>query len=353
MCCTTRIGTGNRAGSSERIRPSAAGPPVEAATATIRIRLSGSPSAAGDGRRGTDESPLKRTTLTPAIAFTVDTRCQMASSKFGEVTPGGFSSRASAPTRRAFIETSTSCTSMVAEMMTIGVGTSLMMRLVASKPSMTGILTSMVTTSGRSRLVISTASRPFYAMPTTSICGSAPRAFSRSSRTVRESSAISTRIIGPSQDLPDGLDEVGLVEGALQEVGRGPSLHAMQPVLLGFQRGHEDDRQIPEVRGTPDRLGQGESIHARHFHVTYHQVRSLFLQDLPSLHPIGGGRHRIAFCIEDGLDQRPRRHGIVDDEQTLLRLGRLLGEGRREGLARGMAQGLGHQVGGIQDQRDP
>ena len=54
-------------------------------------------------------------------------------------------------------------------------GISLAMRAVASSPFMRGMLTSMMTTSGRSAIVLRTASRPSAASPTTSMSGSVSR----------------------------------------------------------------------------------------------------------------------------------------------------------------------------------
>jgi len=77
----------------------------------------------------------------------------------------------------------------------IGLGACTMISLVASKPSMSGMCTSMVIRCGRSFLASSTASTPFFAWPTTRMSGSLSRTATSSSRTVSESSATTTRII--------------------------------------------------------------------------------------------------------------------------------------------------------------
>ena len=79
----------------------------------------------------------------------------------------------------------------------IGVGFSAMINWVAWNPSMTGMRMSIVTTSGRSSRTRSTASWPLRATPTTLICGSDSRIFTRTLRAKSESSATSTRIAPP------------------------------------------------------------------------------------------------------------------------------------------------------------
>src|SRR3546814_3564793 len=143
-----------------------------------------------------------------------------------------------------------------------------MICLVASKPFMTGMLISMVTTSGCSRFVISAASRPFFAVPAITISGSALSTACSSSRTVTESSAMSTRIIWASENLADHPDQTSLVECTLQEIGIRPRLQAAQLVLLGFPGGDENDWQVPQALGAPDRLGQLEAVHRSEEHTS-------------------------------------------------------------------------------------
>ena len=77
---------------------------------------------------------------------------------------------------------------------TMAVGQSRMIRAVASSPSITGMSTSMVMTSGRSRSANSTAVLPSPASPTTSISGTAANASPSTARTSGESSTTSTRV---------------------------------------------------------------------------------------------------------------------------------------------------------------
>src|SRR6185436_10332786 len=69
MCWTTSTGTGKLPGSSDNTWLSAAGPPVEAATASTRGRACAE--AGRGGGRGTGRLGQCRTTLTCDMAFTV------------------------------------------------------------------------------------------------------------------------------------------------------------------------------------------------------------------------------------------------------------------------------------------
>ncbi len=71
-----------------------------------------------------------------------------------------------------------------------------MMRRVASMPSMPGIIRSIVTRSGRSVAVSSTASAPVDAWPMTRISGSELSSAVNTSRVTAESSTMSTRTAG-------------------------------------------------------------------------------------------------------------------------------------------------------------
>ena len=82
----------------------------------------------------------------------------------------------------------------------IGTGVADMIRSMASRPPSTGMLMSIATISGLSERVCSMACSPFSASPTTEISGSEPRMSVSISRTIRLSSAISTRI--PVMALP-------------------------------------------------------------------------------------------------------------------------------------------------------
>ena len=148
----------------------------------------------GTGREGVagTRAGQCRTTFTPAMALSVSRRWRLSRSKSGDSGPTSFCSTASAPARSAAMDVWMSRSTSV-DTTTTGVGTSVMMRLVASSPSMFGIWMSMVTRCGRRRWVSSTASRPSLASPTTCRVGSSRMISTRSRRAVGESSATTTR----------------------------------------------------------------------------------------------------------------------------------------------------------------
>ena len=78
---------------------------------------------------------------------------------------------------------------------TTGVGHSSMMTASAFRPSITGMLTSIVNRSGRSFFVSSMASLPFFAVPATVKSGWPVKRSLRTLRIKAESSAIKTLII--------------------------------------------------------------------------------------------------------------------------------------------------------------
>jgi hypothetical protein len=138
-------------------------------------------------------SRARRTSFIPAIARTVETNRLTSSLDASSSGAGGVRSAAVAPASSALIVTPTWSASGCAVTMTIGVGTSRMIRRVASKPFSTGISMSITTTSGRCRCVASTAAWPSGTLATTSMPGWVPSSAARCSRTVGESSAINTR----------------------------------------------------------------------------------------------------------------------------------------------------------------
>src|SRR5262245_646812 len=147
-------------------------------------------------------------------------------------------------------------------MMTIGVGVVVIISLVAAKPSRRGMWMSMVTTSGRSCSVRSTAFSPSSASPTTSSSGSVRKISTRRARAVAESSTTRTRIMRfNSQELRDCLQKVLLIEGTLAQKCVGPNLDAAGLIRFGLAGRDQHDGQVAEALRAADRLGQGEAVH--------------------------------------------------------------------------------------------
>ncbi len=191
MCCTINTGTGNAGGSFDTILASAAGPPVEAPIATTFTSGREPLLRAGAGSRPT-VGGRRVTTRTLASSLTDRTMAPACASNCGLAGPNGFARTVRAPASIALNDQATS-SGWTALIITMGVGVSRMIRRVASKPSITGICTSIVTRSGASRAVSRTASAPFTASPATVMSGSVDRMWISSRREEGESSTTRTR----------------------------------------------------------------------------------------------------------------------------------------------------------------
>ncbi len=197
MCCTMTIGSGKSAGSCDRVRCNALGPPVLAPITITSGR--DRPLNSGTGGRVTGAGVCcvrysrRAITRTADIAFSVCKSCWRRLGKSGLLRSGSLGSTASAPLSSARIESSTSVPTMPLTT-TTGVGHVVMIARVASRPSATGILMSIVITSGRSCCASDTASAPSRASPTTRKPVSSLISVLRYRRTVGLSSAIRTRI---------------------------------------------------------------------------------------------------------------------------------------------------------------
>src|SRR5688500_15557629 len=166
-----------------------------------------------------------------------------------------------------------------------GVGWRAMMRRVASMPSMPGIIKSIVTRSGRSVAVSSTASAPVDAWAITRISGSELSRAVNTSRVTAESSTTRTRtgaapftcmvasdmrgiLPGRAPDeAPDRIQQLTLIELALQHVGVRACLESAPAVVDRVARGDNDDRNIPKLLIGAHALCQLESRHPGHIHV--------------------------------------------------------------------------------------
>src|SRR5688572_448137 len=134
-----------------------------------------------------------------------------------------------------------------------------MMRRVASMPSMPGIIRSIVTRSGRSVAVISTASAPVEATPMTRISGSELSNEVSTSRVTAESSTMRTRTGAPfavcvvvsdmkilpgraPDEAPDRIEQLALIELALHHIGIGAYFESAAAVVNCVARGDNNDR---------------------------------------------------------------------------------------------------------------
>ncbi len=164
MCCTTTIGQGKSAGSGVSRASSAGGPPVDVPTSTrpSPVALSGARSGAGLGAARTGRglrvaAPMRWRTfsarrrlgrsLAPAAARTVRTSSGAMSWMPSDTAPSGLGMKSTAPRRRAF-SVASAPSAVREETITTGQGRSTMIRSRHSRPSIWGMCTSRVTTSG-------------------------------------------------------------------------------------------------------------------------------------------------------------------------------------------------------------
>src|SRR5688572_24476527 len=146
---------------------------------------------------------------------------------------------------------------------------------VASMPSMPGIIKSIVTRSGRSVAVSSTASAPVDAWPMTRISGSELSSVVNTSRVTAESSTTRTRTTASRPGAPcvwaSGIDvlprraanqaphriqQLRLIELALQDVRIGPHFEALASIVDSVAGGDDDDRNIAQLFVGANALGQ-------------------------------------------------------------------------------------------------
>src|SRR5687767_1650176 len=201
----------------------------------------------------------------------------------------GFSTTSSAPAAIASAREYVPSLSKYELRNSTGVGWRAMIRRVASIPSMPGIIKSIMTRSGRSVAVSSTASAPVDAWPMTRISGSELSSADNTSRVTAESSTMSTLTEGATfvgvgasdmhillrrapDKAPNGVEQLVLIEFALQHVCVCADLETTAAIVDGVARGDNDDRDAAELLVSPDALGQLETGHSRHIDVGDDQV---------------------------------------------------------------------------------
>src|SRR3954447_18431405 len=129
----------------------------------------------------------------------------------------------------------------------LAVGTSRLMMRAASMPLMRGMRTSISTTSGASSMALATASSPFSASATTSMCSSVPSTTYRPRRNRAWSSAIRTRmtswslVLWSSVNVPPLAPCSGGVDQA--DVAIGPPVHDGRLARVGVR---EEEEVVPE-----------------------------------------------------------------------------------------------------------
>src|SRR6266568_4483253 len=148
-----------------------------------------------------------------------------------------------------------------------------MINSVAARPVITGIIMSMVTTSGWSSAQSSMAWRPSAASATTSIPWSAESTAQRCFRTVTESSITSTRIFGitSAHEGSDPIEKMSLIELALHNVGPGADLFAVATIFVRAARRDQYRRYGSQRFICARSLDERKAVHTRHFNVDQEQ----------------------------------------------------------------------------------
>ena len=223
------------------------------------------------------------TTVTCASDLTLLTSAPASVCQRGSGIAGGFSTTSSAPAASTSLREYEPSRPTNALRNRIGVGWRAMMRCVASMPSMPGMTRSIVTRSGRSCPVSSTASRPVPAMPTTRMPASDSSTLFNTSRATGESSTISTRTPGAWTVIasrPPGrgamkrctnAEDLVLIELTLGHVRVGAGIETGLAVVSGVARRDDDHRQSRRrgsarrcaVSSKPSMFGMSTSVITR------------------------------------------------------------------------------------------
>src|SRR5918995_4964156 len=204
-----------------------------------------------------------------------------------------------------------------------------MIRRVASIPSMPGIIKSIMTRSGRSVAVNSTASAPVDAWPMTRISGSEFSSADNTSRVTAESSTMSTRTEGATfaaracmsdmhillrrtpYEAPNGVEQLTLIEFALQHVRVCADLEAAAAIIDGVARRDDEHRDVTELLVGADALGQLEAGHARHIDVGDDEIPFLPVQALERFEAVAPNFGLVSRSKPDVLLQLARHERVI------------------------------------------
>src|SRR6202162_1249011 len=201
MCCTMTI-PGASAGRWARTSLMASVPPVDAPMAMIRsvvakcvgaLRFGNTTPASWRAATGSAGGPTTGRIWACAAFFTLEMISPAASLIPCATSTTGLATKSTAPKLSASSATAAPCC-VSDEHMTTGMGRNRMRLRRNARPSMRGISTSSVSTSGLSDLIFSRATYGSGAVPTTSMPGSELRISVNSRRMTAESSTTKTRI---------------------------------------------------------------------------------------------------------------------------------------------------------------
>src|SRR5712675_1019542 len=330
MCCTRKTAAGKSRVNPGARRITVAGPPVEAPRTTTGKRWSAGITGVvrmgiGAGFAGaalplapcTVRATLEavRTTRTFAAMRTLRSRSSLTLCMSRSMPLEGLATNSMAPSSSALRVLA--APSLDSELtMTMGFGLVVMICAVACRPSMCGMLMSMVMTSGLSDSAMATASRPSLAWPATCNWSSALKIVSKTLRMKAESSTIKTRnfliaagaIAGlrhgynrtrclRSYKLFDRGEQLIFLHGLGQKCG-GAFLHGAIAMLGAGAGGDDHHRDATGGWTLPQLHHQFVAGHARHFEVGDDQVAAVLRDEFGSFQAVGGQLHAIAVLFE-------------------------------------------------------
>src|SRR5258708_13742970 len=372
MCCTRTTAPGKSLGNCGTKLIGAAGPPVDAATSTMGnfpvLRAGAAAAAAPElvGRtccsfcstgwvaslaagslRGAAvaisccnlERVAVLTTRTLEATLSLRYSSSLTELMSRSIPPPGLGTKSMAPSSSAF--SVMSAPSRDSEL-TISTGRGLLdiMTSVACKPSMCGMLMSMLITSALTTSAWVTASRPSRASPHTSSCGSAAIMVCNTLRMKAESSTMSTRILLPfsimsatflsrcrrfrgrrSRSLPDqagnGCNELVFLNWLCQ---KRPSalFHGAITMFRSGARRHHHDGNAARLRILPQMRKQLVAVRPWHLKIGDHQIAVHLCDDLQRFQAIRSKLHAIAGFLEHAANKLAHADGIVDQHNDLL-----------------------------------
>src|SRR6266404_2415015 len=357
MCCTRKTAAGKSRVNPGARRITVAGPPVEAPSTTTGKRWSAG--IAGDVRAGaesfgaalpfvpcTERASLDavRTTRTFAATRTLRSSSSLTLCMSRSMPLEGLATNSMAPSSSAL--SVLAAPSFDSELtITMGRGFVVMICAVACRPSMCGMLMSMVMTSGFSDSASATASRPSLAWPATCNWSSPLKIASRTLRMNAESSTINTRnfllAAGAiarlrhrygwarrlrSHELFDRSKQLIFLH-RLGQKRCSAFFNGAVAVLGAGARRDDHDGDAARRRALPQLHHQLVAGHARHFEVRDDKMAAVLRDEFRGFQAIGGQLHAIAVLFKHAAHKFAYADGIIGDDNDALVLDAIDGLG--------------------------
>src|SRR5260370_746145 len=358
MWCTRKTAAGKSRVNPGARRITVAGPPVEAPSTTTGKRwsagIAGAVRAGGDGLAGaalpfvpcTERASLDavRTTRTFAAMRTLRSSSSLTFCMSRSMPLEGLATNSMAPSSSAL--SVLAAPSLDSELtITMGRGFVVMICAVACRPSMCGMLMSMVMTSGFNDSASATASRPSLAWPATCNWSSPLKIASRTLRMNAESSTINTR---------NFLLAAGAIARLRHRYGRACRLRSHElfdrskqliflhrlgqkrcsaffngaVAVLGARARRDDhDGDAARRRALPQLHHQLVAGHARHFEVRDDKMAAVLRDEFRGFQAIGGQLHAIAVLFKHAAHKFAYADGIIGDDNDALVLDAIHGLG--------------------------